>query len=383
LPKPSAGRDRQDVVNLLSATIRVHLAVGDPAAASAAEQILPLYEGSPVFAADLRLLDYGVEALVRGGNREAAQKLWDLARTVDGVMTDHPTLLRMAGRMALVANDPASARAALSRAADFLHQAGYRVEEWRTRRALADAKARLGDLAGAQAELRTVLAGAEEHGHVVEARAAREQLKDLGIVIKPTAAPPTPEADLHQPSERLVTVMFIDVRGYTALTASEPPHQLIDKIGSLYRWADHQVQRHHGRVMHRAGDAVVASFNVSGLRLDHTLHALQAAIEIRDKAAYAGLPLGAGIAVGPAVVGQLSEHSDLTVIGETPNLAARLQAQAAAGEILLSEEAFRRVRDWLAEQKLPVEEDRLSLKGFAQPVTAYRLVSHELAEKKS
>jgi class 3 adenylate cyclase len=69
----------------------------------------------------------------------------------------------------------------------------------------------------------------------------------------------------------------------------------------------------------------------------------------------------------------------LTVIGETPNLAARLQAQAAAGEILLSEEAFRRVRDWLAEQKLAVEEEQLTLKGFAQPVTAYRLRSHELA----
>ncbi len=173
--------------------------------------------------------------------------------------------------------------------------------------------------------------------------------------------------------------MFVDVRGYTALTASEPPQQLIDKISSLYRWADQQVQRHHGRVMHRAGDAVVASFNVYGARLDHTLHALQAAIEIRDKASYGGLPIGAGIAVGPAVVGQLSEQSDVTVIGETPNLAARLQAQAGAGEILLSEEAFRRVRDCLADQKFTVGEERLTLKGFAQPVTAYRLGSHELA----
>ncbi len=72
------------------------------------------------------------------------------------------------------------------------------------------------------------------------------------------------------------------------------------------------------------------------------LHALEAAIAIRDRAAYAGLPVGIGIAVGPAIVGQLVAGSNLTAVGETTNLAARLQAQAQAGEILLSQEAYRR-----------------------------------------
>jgi class 3 adenylate cyclase len=379
LPKLSPGLEWQDVVALLSASLRINLDAGDTETAMAeAERISPLFEGRRVLLVELRLLDLGVEAFVRGGDPESAVRLRNLAQTAEWAPPDNPYLLRIAGRVALAYNDLETAYANFSHAFTFLREAGYQTDEWRTRRALADAKARMGDRAGAEADLRGVLAGAEEHGHIAEAHAAQKQLTDLGAEVKSRSASPTEEADLRQASERLVTVLFLDVRGYTALTAEEAPDRVVDKIASLYRWADQQVQRHHGQVMHRAGDAVVASFNVSGTRLDHTLHALQAAVEIRDKAAYAGLPLGAGIAVGPAVVGQLSEHSDLTVIGETPNLAARLQAQAAAGEILLSKEAFRRVRDWLAEQHLNVEEERLTVKGFAHPITAYRLRSREL-----
>jgi len=61
------------------------------------------------------------------------------------------------------------------------------------------------------------------------------------------------------------------------------------------------------------------------------------------------------------------------VVGETTNLASRLQAQAAAGEVLLSAEAHRRVKDWLRGQGIETPKDRLELKGLAEPVTAYRL----------
>ena len=123
----------------------------------------------------------------------------------------------------------------------------------------------------------------------------------------------------------------------------------------------------------------MATFNVTGTRLDHALQAVQAALAIRDKAAFAGLPVGIGIAVGPAVVGQFSQGSSVTAVGETINLAARLQAQAAAGELLLSTEAYRRAVDWLREQALPLAEETLSLKGFAQPVSAYRLEARSTA----
>jgi len=76
----------------------------------------------------------------------------------------------------------------------------------------------------------------------------------------------------------------------------------------------------------------MATFNVTSARLDHALHALQAAIAIRDKATAAGLPVGAAIAVGPAVVGQLTAGGHVSAYGEVTNLASRLQGQAAAGE---------------------------------------------------
>jgi class 3 adenylate cyclase len=107
--------------------------------------------------------------------------------------------------------------------------------------------------------------------------------------------------------------------------------------------------------------------------VDHTLQALQAAIAIIDKAALAGLPVGAGVAVGPAVVGRLAKSANVSVLGEVTNLAARLQAQSRDGEVTLSEEAHRRVRDWLANRGIEPERLELELKGFAAPVVAFRL----------
>jgi class 3 adenylate cyclase len=94
---------------------------------------------------------------------------------------------------------------------------------------------------------------------------------------------------------------------------------------------------------------------------------------LRDKAALTGIPLGIGLAVGPAIVGRLVPNSNLSVIGETTNLAARLQHAAVAGEIVLSEEAYRRVRDWLASRSIVVQELELSLKGFPEPVRVFRI----------
>jgi len=175
--------------------------------------------------------------------------------------------------------------------------------------------------------------------------------------------------------ERMVSVMFADVRGYTELTGRSVPAEIAARIASLQRWATQEVDRRHGIVDKFAGDAVMATFNVSGQSVDHTLQALRAAIAIIDKAALAELPVGAGVAVGPAVVGNLVEAANVSVLGEVTNLASRLQAAAGAGEVMLSEEAYRRVGEWLEGRRLPVERAELTVKGFPGPVTAYRVTS--------
>jgi adenylate cyclase len=167
--------------------------------------------------------------------------------------------------------------------------------------------------------------------------------------------------------------MSIDIRGFTAITIQEPPHELADRVATFYRWAEQEIHRHQGLVDRYAGDAVLAIFNVTGGKLDHCIQAVEAALAIRDKAGFIGLPVGVGVAVGPAVVGQLSEGSPLTAVGETINLAARLQSQAQPGEVILSEEAYRRARHWLEEQRVSPIQDSLTLKGFPRPHVAYRL----------
>ena len=109
----------------------------------------------------------------------------------------------------------------------------------------------------------------------------------------------------------MVTVMFADVRGYTAMVGSRPPAEMVDLVSTYQRWAAQEVGRHFGVVDKFAGDAVMATFNVSGDQVDHAAHALQAALALRDKAALLGVPVGVGIATGPAVVGTLKTGANL------------------------------------------------------------------------
>lgn len=169
--------------------------------------------------------------------------------------------------------------------------------------------------------------------------------------------------------------MFADVRGYTPLASATAPEELADRITTLHRWAATEVGRRYGIVDKFAGDAVMATFNAAGTRVDHAVLALEAALALRDKAALMDLPVGIGIAVGPAVVTRSVGDSNLSVLGETTNLASRLENAAAGGEILLSAEAFRRVAGWLEERGLAVEPEELELKGFPGAQPAYRLRS--------
>jgi adenylate cyclase len=159
------------------------------------------------------------------------------------------------------------------------------------------------------------------------------------------------------------------------MSSEQAPAELADRISAFYRWAEQEIGRHHGQVNQHSGDAVMATFNVSGSRVDHAAHAIEAAIAIRDRAAYVKLPLGAGVASGPAIVGQFSDGSSPTALGETVNLAARLQQKAEAGEVLINDEAHRRIASSSTGAKWVADPVRLDLKGFEEPVKAYRLSS--------
>jgi adenylate cyclase len=264
----------------------------------------------------------------------------------------------------------------------FLRQseATFRQEEllldaWHIGRALAEAEARSGETEAAQQRLTAIAFDAEAAGALLAAKLARDTAASLGFVIaeSPEEAEPPSIVDRVSSGERLVTVLFTDVRGFTEMSGRSAPADMFERIGSLQRWASQEVARNRGVIDKFAGDAVMATFNVTGQSVDHTVQALKAAIAIIDKGSLAGLPIGAGIAVGPAVVGRLAESANMSVLGEVTNLAARLQAQSPAGEVTMSEEAHRRVRDWLAERQIAPERLELELKGFDGPVVAFRV----------
>jgi class 3 adenylate cyclase len=258
----------------------------------------------------------------------------------------------------------------LASAPDFIELAGRvgaRLFADRALIALAEATAKSGSKQAAAVLLQHAMNSATEREHWLQQHQVRALAQRLGLEVH-EAQRSIPVAEPAAAGERFVTVLFADVRGYTALSRDTAPPVMADRIASLQRSATREVARHHGTIDKFAGDAIMATFNVSGASIDHASHALRAAVAMRDRARYMGIALGIGIATGPAIVGRLSEGANMSVLGETTNLAARLQSMAGANQILLSEEAWRRLRD-----QVEATREELELKGFNKPIPAYRL----------
>jgi adenylate cyclase len=369
LPPVSSRVDGQDTIYDSASRVRTRLAHGD------AEGAL---EAARTVAPELADLGSPADAVAEASASDPAWLRSFLEHVrAKGEVLDSPRLLAAHGRLALYEGRLDDALLKLRSAITIFEDGGLRLDVWHVGRALAEAEAGSGDAEGARKRLEAIALEAESNGGLLAAILARETAAKLGLEVAP--APETDGRPAHvdrvSTGERMVSVLFADVRGYSEMSGQKSPAEMADRMASLQRWASQEVGRRHGLVDKFAGDAVMATFNVSGQSVDHALQALQAAIAIIDKASLAGLPVGAGIAVGPAVVGNLAESANLSVLGEVTNLAARLQAQSAAGEVTLSEEAHRRVRPWLEEKHMLNERLELRLKGFEGPVIAFRVVT--------
>jgi predicted ATPase/class 3 adenylate cyclase len=371
LPPASTRTELQDVVYDAAARIHTLLPAGsvDEAAAVASEVL-----ARPELHSYRETTGVAVEAFVAAGRLDEARALVDASRA-HGSRLGLFGVDEAEGRLLLAEGDAAGARPLLASAVEGAANEGFRLLAWRARTLLAQALAELGErdyateLLGEVAR-ESAASGARRLRDEAVAAAGR-----LGLPV-PTVGVAGPEPrgpELLTSGERLVTTLFADVRGYTELAAATAPEELADRIGTLQRWAAAEVGRRHGIVDKFAGDAVMATFNAAGARVDHAVHALEAALALRDKAALLDLPLGIGIAVGPAVVTRAVQGSNVSVLGVATNLSARLQAAAGGGEILLGEEAYRRVESWLQERGLGSEREVLELKGFAEPQVAHRI----------
>lgn len=185
-----------------------------------------------------------------------------------------------------------------------------------------------------------------------------------------------------------ISVLFVDVRGFTALAERLAPAEVAQRLNRFYALASEAIFKYDGTLDKFVGDQVMAFFGAPLHAKDHPQRATRVALLILEGMSKLTLgasfdsaqdrpfgdpqdkPLrvGAGIASGAAFVGNVGGDTvtDYTVLGDTVNVAARLQGAAAAGEILVTEETYRHV-----ESEFPNAPRReLELKGKSNSVHA-------------
>jgi adenylate cyclase len=169
-------------------------------------------------------------------------------------------------------------------------------------------------------------------------------------------------------SEAEIGVLFADVRGYTSLVETSSPEAAAELLKPFYRSARDVLLRHDAVIDKLVGDEVMALFIPLFMQRDPIAEMVKGALELLEQVRSA-LPIGAGADFGAAFVGNVGEEDvkDFTALGDVVNTAARLQAQAEPGELLVSERVFEAVRE-----RFPDSAQRdLELKGKAGPVAAY------------
>jgi len=180
--------------------------------------------------------------------------------------------------------------------------------------------------------------------------------------------------------ERDITVMFADIRGFTSFSEQQSPAELVAVLNRYLAAGAEAVLDEEGTVDKFLGDAVMAWFNAPIPQPDHTLRAVRAALDLRAavEKLHAELPpeahlsFGVGIHYGKAVLGWIGTEKRLeyTAIGDSVNTAKRIQENAAKNQILISKEAYERVKDDIAATPYAP----LHVKGKSQVVDVYEVV---------
>ena len=219
-----------------------------------------------------------------------------------------------------------------------------------------------------------------------------QHLKDLGIALGDrlkmlrairevsNAAAPTPEPSPAQPKpqdtaeRRQVTVMFSDLVGSTALSARMDPEDLREVISAYQKCVAQTVQRFSGFIAKYMGDGVLIYFGYPQAHEDDAERAVRAGLELIGAVSalktHAPLQTRVGIATGLVVVGDLigsGASQEQAIVGETPNLAARLQGVAEPNSVVIAENTRKLLGNLFELEDLGAKD----LKGIAGPVRAW------------
>ena len=194
---------------------------------------------------------------------------------------------------------------------------------------------------------------------------------------------PRPAQDTAE--RRQVTVMFSDLVGSTALSARMDPEDLREVISAYQKCVAETVQRFGGFVAKYMGDGVLVYFGYPQAHEDDAERAVRAGLELIPAVgglkSSVSLQIRVGIGTGLVVVGDLigaGAAQEQTVIGETPNLAARLQSGATPGTIVI-DKTTRRLLGGLFEYR---DLGGVEVRGFANPMQAHEVVRPSMVESR-
>jgi class 3 adenylate cyclase/HAMP domain-containing protein len=279
------------------------------------------------------------------------------------------------------ARAPAEAR-------DELGQLGAAFNEMTGRLAAAHA-----DLEGKNAELATALQNLQESRQRLE---LLEQLKGELAKFVPEAVKKlledNPNATELEKKTVDVSVLFLDIAGYTRLSEQVEPKKLNQLVQLYFSSFLEIIQQHHGDVNETAGDGLMVIFQSQRQAVDHALNATRAAFDIRRRTAalneeYGGvfppIQLHMGINTGEALVGATklggagSQRWTFTATGPTTNVAARFAGSAQASEIVVGPATAERIRQHFVLESL----GERTFKNVSQPIAVYRVIPPGVYEK--
>jgi len=181
---------------------------------------------------------------------------------------------------------------------------------------------------------------------------------------------------------REVTVLFCDVRGFTSISERLAPEQVVSLLNAFYTLMIDTTFKHDGTLDKFLGDGVMAVFGAPIFHADHTLRALRTALamqagirELSARRAAEGKPplkIGIGVNAGSAVAGSVGTEArmEYTVIGDSVNLASRLESYAKPGQILIAEHTYDIVKDAVEARSL----GRLKVRGKEEELEVYEVL---------
>lgn len=179
-----------------------------------------------------------------------------------------------------------------------------------------------------------------------------------------------------------ITLMFVDIRGFTPLSEKMEPEEVIEILNEYLELCTQAVFEFEGTIDKFMGDGVMVMFGAPIEQPDHALRAAKTALRLKEKAQGLSKRLeerygrtvafGIGINSGAAVVGNIGskDRVDYTAIGDTVNLAARLESNAKPNQVLISESVYEAIQHEIICEKL----EPIKVKGKEKPVSIYQLL---------